>query len=61
MRRLLRNLGEGGGHRTKAGGFVKLETGSPTEIERIRKMLWRRYLRAVGIKPARGQKLIPKT
>jgi len=60
MRRLLRNLGEGGGHRTKAGGFVKLETGSPAEVEKIRKQLWRRYLRAVGVKPTRGQKLIPK-
>jgi nanoRNase/pAp phosphatase (c-di-AMP/oligoRNAs hydrolase) len=59
MRRLLRNIGEGGGHRTKAGGFVKLETGSPEELEKVRKLLWRRYLRAVGAKPARGQKLIP--
>ena len=60
MRRLLRNIGEGGGHRTKAGGFVKLTSGTPEEIEKIRKVLWRRYLRAVGAKPARGQKLIPK-
>jgi nanoRNase/pAp phosphatase (c-di-AMP/oligoRNAs hydrolase) len=59
MRRLLSKLGEGGGHRTKAGGFVKLETGSPAEVERIRRTLWRRYLRAVGVKPARGQRLIP--
>jgi nanoRNase/pAp phosphatase (c-di-AMP/oligoRNAs hydrolase) len=58
MRRLLRHLGEGGGHRTKAGGFVKLETGTPAEVERIRKLLWARYLRAVGIKTSRGQKLI---
>ena len=58
MRRLLRNLGEGGGHRTKAGGFIKLETGTPAEVERIRKLLWARYLRAVGIKTSRGQKLI---
>ena len=58
MRRLLRDVGEGGGHRTKAGGFVKLETGTPAEVEQIRKTLWRRYLRAVGIKPVRGQKLI---
>lgn len=61
MRRLLRNIGEGGGHRTKAGGFVKLETGSAEEIDKVRKVLWRRYLRAVGAKPARGQKLIPAT
>lgn len=61
MRRLLAKLGEGGGHRTKAGGFVKLITGSATEIDALRKKLWRRYLRAVDSKPARGQKLIPKT
>lgn len=60
MRRLLRNLGEGGGHRTKAGGFVKLDTGSSAEIEKIRKLLWRRYLSALRIKPARGQRLIPR-
>jgi nanoRNase/pAp phosphatase (c-di-AMP/oligoRNAs hydrolase) len=59
MRRLLRNIGEGGGHRTKAGGFVNLESGSQAELDRIRRMLWRRYLRAIGMKPVRGQKLIP--
>jgi nanoRNase/pAp phosphatase (c-di-AMP/oligoRNAs hydrolase) len=59
MRRLTRNLGEGGGHRAKAGGFVKLETGTPTEIDRIRTMLRRRYLRALGITASRGQKLVP--
>jgi hypothetical protein len=59
MRKLLRKIGEGGGHRTKAGGFVKLQTSTPEEVERLRKILWRRYLRAVGIKPARGQSLIP--
>ncbi|MDB5357148.1 MAG: family phosphoesterase [Phycisphaerales bacterium] len=60
MRRLTRNIGEGGGHRTKAGGFVKLETGSPTEVERLRTVLRRRYLRALAIKAARGQKLVPE-
>lgn len=60
MRRLLAKLGEGGGHRTKAGGFVRLATGSGTEIDALRKKLWRRYLRAVGLKAARGQKLIAK-
>jgi nanoRNase/pAp phosphatase (c-di-AMP/oligoRNAs hydrolase) len=61
MRRLLRNLGEGGGHRTKAGGFVKLDPSTaPANVERLRKVLWRRYLRAVQIKPSRGQKLIPR-
>jgi nanoRNase/pAp phosphatase (c-di-AMP/oligoRNAs hydrolase) len=60
MRKLLRNIGEGGGHRTKAGGMIPLQTGSPDEIESLRKTVWRRYLRAVGITPVKGQKLIPK-
>ena len=60
MRRLLAKIGEGGGHRTKAGGFVKLATGSAAEIDALRKKLWRRFLRAVGLKPVRGQKLIPR-
>ncbi len=59
-RKLLNKLGEGGGHRTKAGGFVPLQTGSATEVERLRRVLWGRYLRALGLKPARGQKLVGK-
>jgi nanoRNase/pAp phosphatase (c-di-AMP/oligoRNAs hydrolase) len=57
-RRLIRNLGEGGGHRTKAGGYVTLENGTPTEIERIRATLKRRLLRALKLKISRGQKLV---
>src|SRR5262245_10873423 len=60
-RRLIRNLGEGGGHRSKAGGYVPLENGSPTEVERIRSTMRRRLLRAVGLKPSRGQKLVGGT
>ena len=60
MKRLVRNLGEGGGHRTKAGGWIPLDNGTPTEIERVRELLRRRYLRALGIKAARGQRLVPK-
>jgi nanoRNase/pAp phosphatase (c-di-AMP/oligoRNAs hydrolase) len=59
-RKVLRQIGEGGGHRTKAGGFIRLETGSAAEVERFREMLRRRYLRALGIKGTRGQKLVPK-
>ena len=61
MKRLIRNIGEGGGHRTKAGGVIKLSTGAPTEIERIRTILRRRLLRALRIKSTRGQRLIPRT
>jgi nanoRNase/pAp phosphatase (c-di-AMP/oligoRNAs hydrolase) len=60
MRRLLSKLGEGGGHRTKAGGFVRLTTDSAAEIDALRKRLWRRYLRALELKPVKGHKLIPK-
>jgi nanoRNase/pAp phosphatase (c-di-AMP/oligoRNAs hydrolase) len=59
MQRLTRKIGVGGGHRTKAGGYIKLENGSPTEIERLRTILRRRYLRSLRITVARGQKLVP--
>jgi len=60
VRRLLRKIGEGGGHRTKAGGSIRLETNSPAEIERWREVLRRRYLRALLIKGARPQRLVPR-
>jgi len=60
MRRLIRRLGEGGGHRTKAGGNIQLANGSDAELERVRKRLKRRFLTAVGIAGAtsRGVKLV---
>lgn len=58
MRRLIRNIGVGGGHRTKAGGFIALENGSPTEIDRLRTTLKRRLLRSLRIRMSRGQKLV---
>lgn len=60
MRRLMRNLGEGGGHRTKAGGGIKLANGTPTEVERVRAIVKRRYLRNLHIKAERGQRLVAK-
>jgi nanoRNase/pAp phosphatase (c-di-AMP/oligoRNAs hydrolase) len=60
MKRLLRNLGEGGGHRTKAGGAIPLTTGTAAEVDRFRDILRRRYLRALGIKGAKPQRLIPR-
>jgi nanoRNase/pAp phosphatase (c-di-AMP/oligoRNAs hydrolase) len=60
IRRLIRRMGEGGGHRTKAGGVIPLKNVSPAEIERVRTILRRRYLRALGIKNARGQRLVPR-
>jgi len=61
IRRLLRNLGEGGGHRTKAGGYIKLaDPTSAAEVERHRNTLRRRYLRALHITSQRPQRLVPK-
>jgi nanoRNase/pAp phosphatase (c-di-AMP/oligoRNAs hydrolase) len=59
MRRLVRHIGEGGGHRTKAGGNVKLASNTPAEIERLVAILRRRFLSALNIKGARGQRLVP--
>ena len=59
-KKVLRGLGEGGGHRTKAGGFIKLESGSVAEVDRLRETLRRRYLGSLGMTGQRGQKLVPK-
>jgi nanoRNase/pAp phosphatase (c-di-AMP/oligoRNAs hydrolase) len=60
MRRLVRKLGEGGGHRTKAGGGIVLTNGTAAEIERLRAIIRRRYLRALGIKSSKAQRLVPR-
>jgi nanoRNase/pAp phosphatase (c-di-AMP/oligoRNAs hydrolase) len=59
-RRLVRNLGVGGGHRAKAGGYINLETGSPAEVEKIRGLLRKRFLRLQHISSNRGQRLVPR-
>jgi nanoRNase/pAp phosphatase (c-di-AMP/oligoRNAs hydrolase) len=60
MKRLLRGIGEGGGHRTKAGGSIPLTNASPGEIEKFRGILRRRCLRGLGIKSVQGKRLVPK-
>ena len=60
MKRLVRGIGDGGGHRTKAGGLIKLATGSEAEVEKYRTIVRRRYLRSLGIKPTRGARLVPQ-
>ena len=61
MQRLTRKIGAGGGHRTKAGGFIKLETGSRRgNRPHPRTVLRRRYLRSLrNHRLAWGQKLVP--
>ncbi len=60
MGRLVKRLGEGGGHRTKAGGVIILQNASPAEIDRLRAILRRRCLRALKVKQSRGVRLIPR-
>ena len=59
IRRAMEGLGEGGGHRTKAGGFVRLENGTQTEIDRVRLELRRGFLRGLKLpEDTRGRKLM---
>jgi len=58
IQRLVRKIGEGGGHAAKAGGFLPLETGDDAEIDRKRKLLRRRFLRALRIKSTPGKRLV---
>ena len=59
MRKAMDGLGEGGGHRTKAGGFVRLDNGTPTEIERVRLDVRRRLLRALKLpEDCRGRRMM---
>ncbi len=59
MQKMLRGIGEGGGHRAKAGGSVLLKEGTAAEIEKVRTTLRRRFLRAVGMGKARANRLVP--
>ena len=58
MRKLLRQWGEGGGHRTKAGGYVPLD-GKTGPLPKLRETLRKRFLGALGIVNAKPVKLVP--
>lgn len=49
MRRLTKHLGEGGGHRTKAGGMIPLCNRNARDLERLRRLLRRRLLKLTGM------------
>jgi nanoRNase/pAp phosphatase (c-di-AMP/oligoRNAs hydrolase) len=60
MASLVRGYGAGGGHRAKAGGkipFVKDDADSPREVYEL---VRRRLLRMLGVKAARGRRLVQK-
>ena len=49
MSRLVRHLGQGGGHPTKAGGYIPLPDTDEDTIERTRNTIKRRLLYALNI------------
>lgn len=55
---ILKGIGNGGGHPTKAGGYVPLKDLEEDTVERMQNTLKRRYLAALGIQGARPQRLI---
>jgi nanoRNase/pAp phosphatase (c-di-AMP/oligoRNAs hydrolase) len=57
VRRLINKIGDGGGHRSKAGGQIRLESDSPACIARIQQTLKRRLLRCLHITTTRGKPL----
>ena len=59
IRRMIGRLGEGGGHRTKAGGFITLDPAAHCDLAKLRHVLWRRLLRAVAVRAGKPTKLVP--
>lgn len=60
VRHLLKNIGEGGGHRTKAGGFIKVDGAAPRQIERLRNLIKKRLLRRLGLSAVKPKSLLEK-
>jgi nanoRNase/pAp phosphatase (c-di-AMP/oligoRNAs hydrolase) len=58
IKKLARGLGQAGGHRTKAGGFIELKDAGSREVDRVRAILERRFLTALGIKQGKGEPLV---
>lgn len=58
-RRMVRGLaGAGGGHNTKAGGYVKLNVDTPEDVDRVRGVIRKRLLNALKIKNAKPRALV---
>jgi nanoRNase/pAp phosphatase (c-di-AMP/oligoRNAs hydrolase) len=57
MRRLVHKIGDGGGHRAKAGGQIPLEQISAGCVDRVQGVLTRRLLRALRIPESHGVSL----
>lgn len=60
MARVVRQIGQGGGHPHKAGGYISLPDTRPETIEQARNRIKRRYLPALGIRGVKPRRLIPQ-
>ncbi|QOV90531.1 DHH family phosphoesterase [Humisphaera borealis] len=58
MHKIIARLGEGGGHRTKAGGFIRFAPEVPHNPKKLRAKLWRRLLSAVGVRSGKPIRLV---
>ena len=54
MRRLVNKLGDGGGHRAKAGGQIPLDAIAGVSVDRVQSVLTRRLLRCLHVPHTRG-------
>jgi len=58
VRRLVARRGTGGGHATYAGGQLPLGAQTPTECQKLRRALERKFLRIIGLAESPGTPLI---
>lgn len=59
LRQVVGRLGKAGGHDRRAGGAIKLTSTAPSAIEELQASLRKRFLKAMKIDDARGQRLVP--
>lgn len=57
-RKIIRGIGAGGGHHSKAGGYAPLTVDTPEEVDRIRGIMRKRLLAALKIKNAKPRALV---
>jgi nanoRNase/pAp phosphatase (c-di-AMP/oligoRNAs hydrolase) len=60
LRQVVGKMGRAGGHDRRAGGFIRLNSTSPSAIEQVQSELRRRLLKALHIDECRGQRLVSR-
>lgn len=59
LRQVVGKLGRAGGHDRRAGGCIDLTSTAPSAVDELQGELRRRFLKALKIDDARGQRLVP--